>query len=938
MKPAVQLVQVNYAYGSNVFLPYSVGMLQAYALSQPDLASSYEFLTPLFLRRPVAEVVASLPSLRVLGLSCYIWNWEYCKALGAAVKAAQPSCLVVLGGTQVPHAFKGFARQHPWADALVFYEGEKVFAGLLRELLHESPQLEQVPGLVLLRYGEEIVTTPTGRIQDLGELPSPYLAGVFDPILGDYPALSFQASQETHRGCLAFGTRIVTRGGEKSIQDITPRTEVLGWNEEAQRLVWNRIQRCVFSGIKPVLRLTGAGLDITATHDHPFYTKNGWRNAVDLRIGDEVLQGVWQRMPSPADNLLTRMRQASEAFVASRAKKACHTSLSRLWPTSSMEDWQDCTKNVFQRVYEFSDQPWKKRRPEPGEKAFGSQADFPDPEDAITCVVRCLKSTPSRRENSLLSSARLRSKSLRETLTDFSTRTRSAFSLCRLWRFLDWSMRFRKVSQSGFRSYRKEARDTGSRNLLASRFQLSRSRSSRLLEPRLEDVDSLGERNFEHFFSFESSEVRWVRLEHIQEAGEEPVFDLIEAFPYPNFFANGVLVHNCPYTCTFCDWGSATMNKVRQFSSERITSEYQWFASHNIDLLYNCDANYGLFPRDVDLTQALVACKQQHGLPTKFRAAYAKNSNQRVFEIARLLNTEGMCKGVTLSFQSIDSHTLGLIKRQNMAVNNFAELMKLYRDALIPTYTELILGLPGETYDSFANGINTLLEAGQHEGLNIYHAMLLSNSEMSKPEYIAQHGIKSVRTELLLLHGTREVNDLAEFYDIVVETATLPRADWIRASLFAYVVQAFHCLNLTREVAEAAHARGISYREFYERLIQFASRGSSKLSEELEAVAELLRSASLTGSSFDFADRSFGNLMWPVEEILFLRLLRSRDLWIDDLARFVKYWLQLDGDFITAQLASTRHPSDDGFDWPTFAREVVWYGRKGGSMKKKVIA
>lgn len=594
MKPRVQLVQVNYAYGSNVFLPYSAGMLQAYALSQPDLVSGYEFLTPLFLRRPVAEVVASLPSLKVLGLSCYIWNWEYCKALGAAIKAAQPDCFVVLGGTQVPHDFKGFAASYPWADALVFYEGEKVFAGLLRELLSPSPRLDQVPGLILLHDNEEHVTAPAGRIQDLAELPSPYLTGIFDSILCTHPALSFQASQETHRGC--------------------------------------------------------------------------------------------------------------------------------------------------------------------------------------------------------------------------------------------------------------------------------------------------------------------------------------------------------PYTCTFCDWGSATMNKVRQFSTERVTSEYQWFASHGIDLLYNCDANYGLFERDVELTQALVECKQQHGLPAKFRAAYAKNSNQRVFEIARLLNTEGMCKGVTLSFQSIDAHTLGLIKRKNMAVNNFAELMKLYRDASIPTYTELILGLPGETYDSFANGINTLLEAGQHEGLNIYHAMLLPNSEMSKPAYLEQHGIKSVRTELLLLHGTREPGDIPEFYDIVVETATMPQCDWLRASLFAYVVQAFHCLNLTREIAHSAHAHGISYREFYERLIDWAlgSLSVNELSTELSSVLSKLERVITHQDSLDMQDRSFGDLMWPIEEILFLRLLRSRPAWLNDLARFVKFRLQLDGDFITRQVNSTRHPDFEPrqLDWPTFAREVVWYGRKGGSMRR----
>lgn len=588
MKRKVQLVQVNYAYGSNVFLPYSVGLLQAYALSQPGIADHYEFITPFFLRRPVYEVVASLPRIDVLGLSCYIWNWEYSKALGQAVKAAQPHCLVVLGGTQVPHNFKGFARAHPWADALVFYEGEKVFSGILAELISPNPCLLSVPGIVVLRDGEEVPTVPAGRISDLSELPSPYINNVFYAILKDHPGLSFQASQETHRGC--------------------------------------------------------------------------------------------------------------------------------------------------------------------------------------------------------------------------------------------------------------------------------------------------------------------------------------------------------PYTCTFCDWGSATMNKVRQFSDGRIASEYQWFATHNIDLLYNCDANYGLFERDIGLTEKLVDVKRKHGLPTKFRAAYAKNSNQRVFEIARMLNNEGMCKGVTLSFQSLDPHTLQEVRRKNMAVNDFTGLMKMYRDEKIPTYTELILGLPGETYDSFANGIDSLMESGQHEGLNIYHAMLLPNSELSKPDYIAKHGIKSVKTELLLLHGTRETNDIPEYYDIVVETATLPKSDWIRASLFAYVVQAFHCLNLTREIAVAAREKGITYRSFYEMLI---STSDGAIEEEIETVKKLLENASETGASLDVGDKSFGTIMWPVEEVLFLRILKRHSEWHGFIEKFA---IDLGLGLIPVESQfhySTRFPSDANQDWPTFAKEVVWYGRKGGTMKKQ---
>ena len=75
---------------------------------------------------------------------------------------------------------------------------------------------------------------------------------------------------------------------------------------------------------------------------------------------------------------------------------------------------------------------------------------------------------------------------------------------------------------------------------------------------------------------------------------------------------------------------------------------------NSIELVYNCDANYGLFPDDIDLTKSMIETKKKYGFPKKFRAAFAKNSNQRVFEIASLLNDNDMCKGITLSLQSTD--------------------------------------------------------------------------------------------------------------------------------------------------------------------------------------------------------------------------------------------------------------------------------------------
>ena len=72
----------------------------------------------------------------------------------------------------------------------------------------------------------------------------------------------------------------------------------------------------------------------------------------------------------------------------------------------------------------------------------------------------------------------------------------------------------------------------------------------------------------------------------------------------------------------------------------------------------------------------------------------------------------GLSKGVTLAMQSVDSHTLKEIKRDNISIEDYQELQKRFTEDGIATYTEFILGLPGDTYDSFANAV---VEKNSHE-------------------------------------------------------------------------------------------------------------------------------------------------------------------------------------------------------------------------------
>ncbi|MEZ5142152.1 MAG: hypothetical protein R2726_06470 [Acidimicrobiales bacterium] len=71
----------------------------------------------------------------------------------------------------------------------------------------------------------------------------------------------------------------------------------------------------------------------------------------------------------------------------------------------------------------------------------------------------------------------------------------------------------------------------------------------------------------------------------------------------------------CPYGCTFCDWGSATMSRIRKFPLERVFAELEWAARHRVPELWCSDANFGILARDVEIAEHIARLHRQHGFP-----------------------------------------------------------------------------------------------------------------------------------------------------------------------------------------------------------------------------------------------------------------------------------------------------------------------------------
>lgn len=230
----------------------------------------------------------------------------------------------------------------------------------------------------------------------------------------------------------------------------------------------------------------------------------------------------------------------------------------------------------------------------------------------------------------------------------------------------------------------------------------------------------------------------------------------------------------CPFRCTYCYWGAATNDKVHRWELERVKNDLTWISEHGIESIFLADANWGALPRDVELTRHLVACKERNGYPLMVNMQAAKNRPDRVTEITEILVAGGMLTSQPVSLQTVSPTALTMVDRSNIKGSTYIELQRKLHEKQISSYTELIWPLPGETLNSFREGISRLCRMGA-DVVVTYPQLLLRNTPMER------------QTEVLGIEKVR-VNDDASEADVVVATKWVDRNDYELGVWFYYAV------------------------------------------------------------------------------------------------------------------------------------------------------
>ena len=260
---------------------------------------------------------------------------------------------------------------------------------------------------------------------------------------------------------------------------------------------------------------------------------------------------------------------------------------------------------------------------------------------------------------------------------------------------------------------------------------------------------------------------------------------------YPIFETN----RGCPFSCTFCIWGISALNKLLKFSMKRVKDEMSYVANSSFQspAIVLADANFGILKRDVEIAQHIRDLYDKTQSFSSIRMYWAKVAKPHMVDIGKIF---GHLTHTYIAFQSLDDKVLENIKRKNIKTEELSELIEKLKGFSYGAQTDLLVGLPGETFKSHLASYDKALSMGL---THIYggEIQMLPGAEMDEEDHREKFGLKTKYRFIEGGYGLYKNKFVYELTESIRETNTMSEEEMlklrvIRAFLFASVTLGEH--------------------------------------------------------------------------------------------------------------------------------------------------
>jgi radical SAM superfamily enzyme YgiQ (UPF0313 family) len=280
----------------------------------------------------------------------------------------------------------------------------------------------------------------------------------------------------------------------------------------------------------------------------------------------------------------------------------------------------------------------------------------------------------------------------------------------------------------------------------------------------------------------------------------------------------------CPFSCTFCIEGTRYFTKISSNPVEEVGAELHYIGARMREVvaaggrneLIITDSNFGMYPQDERICAVISDCQDAYGWPKYVYATTGKNRRDRV--LTSIARTRGAIQ-LTGSVQSMDATVLGNVKRKSINVDTLIDQALEAKAKGADSYSDVILGLPGDSLESHSTSVRRLLDAG-FGSLTMFQLSLLPGSELATPEHRAKFRMV---TKFRVIprcfghyHALGHELCIAEIDEICTGLDTLSFEEYVDCRLLDFFVAILHNQGLFAVLEKYLTSRGLSIADWIE--------------------------------------------------------------------------------------------------------------------------
>ena len=246
----------------------------------------------------------------------------------------------------------------------------------------------------------------------------------------------------------------------------------------------------------------------------------------------------------------------------------------------------------------------------------------------------------------------------------------------------------------------------------------------------------------------------------------------------------------CPFACAFCHSSNPYNSQVLFLDPEIFKKDMEYlgrrFSGRPDVVLYLANTNMGLFKQDFVIAEIISQVQKKYNWPRYINSSWGKNP-QKLLEMLSILKYIQP----SIALQTLTPSVLRTVNRINIPIDVYTDFQRqVLQKTGVTSSTELIMGLPGETKESFLNTVKTVLNSGVQDVI-IIALMKLKSTPISSEDfenrykYLVKHRI--VPRQFSLVQGEK----IFDTEEVIVGTDTMPFKDYLAIRGLCFTITVF---------------------------------------------------------------------------------------------------------------------------------------------------